>query len=111
MKALLIINNFSHDLFTGLWTSSILVIWLLHAKAGAHLQVAAELHDIMKLMFWLGICSLATVLGTGLVRFRYYRPETDGSEKVKKGLLILKHVLFTAVFSGGTFLAYCWSFC
>ncbi len=110
MKALLIINNFAHDLFTGLWTSSILVVYLLSERARVQTQVAAELHDIVKLFFWIGIFSIAVILGTGLVRFIYYRPANDGSETIKKGLLIFKHLLFAAVFTGATFLAYRWTF-
>jgi len=110
MKAFFIINNFTHDLFTGLWTSAILVIYLLSKRATAQTLLAAELHPVMRLFFWLAIFSLAMVLGTGLIRFIYYRPVTDGSERIKKSLLIYKHVLFGAVFIGGTFLAYRWTF-
>lgn len=110
MKALLIINNFAHDLFTGLWTSSVLVVYLLRERAHAQTQLAAELHDIVKLFFWIGILSIAIILGTGLIRFIYYRPAEDGSETIKKGLLIFKHLLFGAVFAGATFLAYRWAF-
>ena len=69
MKAFLIINNFAHDLFTGMWTSSVLVIYLLREQAHAQTQIAAELHDIVKLFFWIGIFSLAIVLGSGGIRF------------------------------------------
>lgn len=110
MKAFFIINNFTHDLFTGLWTSSILVIYLLNKRANAQALVAAELHDIIKVFFWLGIVSIAFILGTGWIRYIYYKPAHDGSEGIRKSLLIFKHLLFTAVFIGGTFLAYRWTF-
>ncbi len=110
MKAFMIINNFAHDLFTGLWTSAVIVVYLLKEKARAQTLVAAELHDVMQLFFWLGIVSMAAILGTGGVRFRYYRPESDGSEGTKRRLLIAKHLLFTVVFTGGTMLAYRWTF-
>lgn len=110
MNALLIINNFTHDLFTGLWTSSVLVIYLLSRKASALTLLAAELQKIMRTFFWLGLFSLAVIIISGLVRFKYYRPENDGSEKTRKSLLIAKHLLFSAIFSGGTFLAYQWAF-
>ncbi len=110
MKALFIINNFTHDLFTGLWTSAILVIYLLSKRAQEQALLAAELHPVMHMFFWLGIFSIGMILGTGLVRFIYYRPETDGSERIKKSLLIYKHLLLGAVFIGGTFLAYRWTY-
>lgn len=110
MNAFMIINNFAHDLFTGLWTSTILVMYILHERAHAQTVVAAELRDIMLLFFWLGIVSLAAILGTGGIRFLYYRPESGGSERTKKSLLIAKHLLFAVVFTAGTFLAYRWTF-
>ena len=106
MKVLLIINNFVHDLFTGLWRSSILVIYLLREQAHAQTLVAAELYAIINMFFWLGIVSLAIVLGSGGIRFLFYKPATDGSEHTRKSLLIAKHLLFTIVFGGGTLLAY-----
>lgn len=110
MKAFYIINNFAHDLFTGLWTSSILVIYLLRERAHTQTLVAVELQPIITSFFWLGLVSLAVVLGTGGIRYLYYQPATDGSERTKKGLLIAKHLLFVVVFAGGTFLAYRWTF-
>ncbi len=105
----MIINNFAHDLFTGLWTSSILVIYLLRERARAQ-SVAAELHALTNTFFWLGIVSLAIVLGSGGIRFLYYKAATDGSERTRKSLLIAKHLLFTVIFGGGTLLAYRWTF-
>jgi putative copper export protein len=110
MKAFSIINNFAHDLFTGLWTSSIIVIYLLSERAHAQTQLASELFDVVKWFFWMGVVSLAAILGTGGIRFLYYKPESDGSERTKKNLLIAKHLLFAVVFTGGTFLAYRWTF-
>jgi hypothetical protein len=110
MKAFFIINNFTHDLFTGLWTSSILVLYLLSKRAKEQALLAAELNPIINMFFWLVIFSVVMVIGTGLIRYIYYRPATDGSESIKKGLLIVKHLLFTVVFGGGTFLAYRWTF-
>ena len=110
MKAFLIINNFAHDLFTGMWTSTVLVIYLLHERAKEQTQIAAELQDIITLFFWIGIFSTAVVFLTGGIRYRYYRPDGAGSEQVKKSLLIFKHALFIVIFSAGTFLAYRWAF-
>lgn len=112
VKALLIIiNNFAHDLFTGLWTSTILVIYLLDKRANpAQTLLAAELHGVMRVFFWLGIFAIAIILSTGIIRFINYRPENEESERVKKGILIFKHILLGAIFIGGTYLAYRWTF-
>lgn len=112
MKALFIINNFAHDLFTGLWTSTILVIYLLDKKANSlqGILLVSVLHDVMRVFFWLGIFSILAILITGIIRLINYRPENEEAERVKKGILIFKHILLGAIFIGGTYLAYRWTF-
>lgn len=112
-KWLIILNDFSHDLFSGFWMSCILVLYLLDRKADAAggLLLASELRDVMALFFWLVISSLAVVLITGIMRSITYRRERDeDTEQVKRKMLIIKHVFLGAVFSGGTWLAYSLTF-
>ncbi len=110
MKAWLIsINNFVHDLFTGLWCSALLTIYLLERKA-PHTS-AETMKDLMKFFFLLGIVSLLVVVITGVFRSVYYR---DGENKtvaaVKKRALIVKHILLGTLFLAGTYLAYSYTF-
>jgi hypothetical protein len=112
-KALVVVNNFVHDLFTGLWASSILVIYLLdrktHSVEGS--LISPALHDVMRTFFWLGIASIALILATGGARLLYYRTEVIGGDReIKRTLLIVKHVLFMFVFIGGTYYAYLQAF-
>jgi len=110
---LLIINKFVHDLFSGIWTSSILALYLLDKKAGPSqgTPLWSELRDVMKVFFWLGIFSMAVIFVTGVFWFLNYIPEYSGdAERDKKKLLIAKHVLLGAVFLGGTYLAYSYTF-
>jgi len=112
-KALVVVNNFVHDLFTGLWTSSVLVIYLLHRKTRSPegLLISPALHDVMRTLFWLGIASVVLIVLTGSLRVLYYRAESiRGDREIKKQLLIVKHVLFTFVFIGGTYLSYLYAF-
>lgn len=112
-KALIIVNNFVHDLFTGLWASSLLVIYFLdkRARAPQGLLISPALHDVMRMLFWLGVISMAVIVASGGLRLLYYRTETAGEdEKIKKDLLIIKHVLFTFVFIGGTYFSYLHAF-
>jgi|GEM_PF-3488573 hypothetical protein len=112
-RAVTIVNNFVHDLFTGLWTSTVLVIYLLKKKTmgPGGMLISPALCDVMRFFFWLGIVSLAVTLTTGGLRLLYYRRDNigDGGE-TKKKILIVKHVLFTVVFLGGTYLAYLYTF-
>ena len=110
---LTIINNFAHDLFTGLWISTVLVICLLESKASSAqgTDLASSLRDVMKVFFWLGICSLLIVVITGIFRLVEYRSKySSPSEPARKKILILKHILLASVFLVGTYLAYIYTF-
>jgi len=115
MKAwLIIINNFVHDLFTGLWISSVLVIYLLSRKAGfaQGTPLTTSLQGVMKVFFWLGLFSILVIIITGIFRLLEYKFQNRGaSEPLKKKILILKHILLGAIFLGGTYLAYIRAFC
>lgn len=111
--ALIIINNFVHDMFTGLWVSSVAVIYLLKRKmaSGEGPLLSPVLKDVMSFFFWLGIASIVIILMTGSFRILYFRRETAPHEReTKRKLLIVKHVFFTTVFIGGTYLAYLYAF-
>jgi len=111
---LIIINNFVHDLFTGLWISSVLVIYLLGRKAGFEqgTPLATSLQEVMKVFFWLGLFSILVIIITGIFRLLEYKFQNRGaSEPLKKKILILKHILLGAVFVAGTYLAYIRAFC
>jgi hypothetical protein len=109
----IIINNFIHDMVTGLWVSSVIVISLLKIKDGSSegVFISAALHDVMRFFFWLGIASIVLILMTGSLRMLYFRRENAAhNRETKKKLLIVKHVLLTTVFIGGTYLAYLYAF-
>jgi hypothetical protein len=113
MRVVIILNNFVHDMVTGLWVSSVLVIYLLKKRAMdlEGIFISAALHDVMRFFFWLGIVSIIVILITGSFRIFYFRRESVTHEReTKKKLLIVKHVLLTVVFIGGTYLAYLYSF-
>jgi hypothetical protein len=113
LKTLIVMNNFVHDLFTGLWVSTLLVIYLLHRKMrslGGALDHAVLL-DMMRTFFWIGIASVVLILLTGSFRLLYFRTENIGGDReIKKNLLIIKHVLFTFIFITGTYIAYLYAF-
>lgn len=109
---LIIINNFAHDLFTGLWVSAFLVIYLLEKKVPFLQEALADaLKDIMKVFFALGISSLVIIIITGAFRSIYYRSSESGTVMaVKRKILILKHILLGTLFLLGTYLAYRYTF-
>lgn len=109
---LIIINNFMHDLFTGFWISTILVIYLLEKKVPLVHRVTAEaFKDMMKVFFMLGIFSLIIVIITGIFRFLTFKSMNNRDFiNTKKNVLIVKHILLGLIFLVGTYLAYGYSF-
>jgi len=111
---LIIINNFVHDLFTGLWISTILLIYLLSRKAGSAqgTHLASSLQEIMRAFFWLGILCTLIIIITGIFRSIHYGFMNSGTlGPAKKKILISKHILLGLVILGGTYLAYSYTFC
>ncbi len=109
---LIIINNFLHDMFTGMWASALIVIYLLRRQIPLVHGIPPEtFRDIIKVFFWLGIFSLIVIVFTGIIRIFYYRGINDMAiEIVKKKILIIKHVLLGIIFVAGTYLAYSYAF-
>lgn len=111
---LYLINNFAHDLFTGLWFGCFALLgYLRHrlsAAEGQELISGAFAADLLKQLYWLGAVSLGGVLLTGLFRF-FYRKEWDRMESspaAKKTLLIGKHIVLLSAFLVGSVLMTLW---
>jgi putative copper export protein len=109
---LIIINNFLHDLFTGLWISTILVIYLLQEKVPSVHQIPANaLKDVMKVFFILGVFSLLIIIVTGIFRsINYNLINSRPPMTTKKKALIIKHILLGLIFIIGTYLSYRYTF-
>jgi len=105
-----IINDFSHDMFTGLWFGSFFLLSFLRNRltgvAGDELRYEM-IHELMLQLFWLTACALGLVILTGLLRLVYSR---DGQTniKIKQSILIGKHVVLGSGFLVGTLLSYVW---
>lgn len=108
---LILINDFCHDLFTGLWFGSFVTLYILHRKATSGLDVSqtALMNDLTGIFFWLTFASLGAIIATGICRFFYYR-DWDGIpvKEVKKRLLIIKHAVLGTSFLVGTGLVFAW---
>jgi hypothetical protein len=111
-KWLYVINNFSHDFFTGLWFGSVALMFMVHHKFGQLLQnnqdTGGILHDSLQMLFGIGGFSLLFVLFTGVMRF-LYRHEWDTMENAvesKKKILVIKHIVLGTTFMAGSIYAY-----
>jgi len=109
---LILLNDFCHDLFTGLWFGSFITMAVMHHKAGQPGLDAGQralMAELVSLFFWLTIAMLLAIICTGIFRFFYYR-DWDGvhNRSVKKKLLIIKHAVLGSSFLLGTGLAVYW---
>ena len=110
---LVILNDFFHDLFTGLWFGSFVTLAMLHSRATGggltpdQLSLMTELVGFFK---WFCLASLGLIIATGIFRFFYYR-NWDGipMKDVKKKLLIIKHAVLGTSFLAGTVLVFVWA--
>jgi hypothetical protein len=105
-EKLTILNAFVHDVATGTWIASLVLISILHAEATSPAWAAAGAlvpplaHKFM-LLTWL---SLAVILLTGLVRMATFKifGWTGDVARDRIRLLKVKHALLGAVFLAGT---------
>ena len=109
---LILLNDFCHDLFTGLWFGSFITMVVMRNKAGQPGLDAGQLalmRELVSLFSSLTVGMLLCIICTGLFRFFYYR-DWDGvhNRAVKKRLLIIKHAVLGTSFLIGTVLVAVW---
>lgn len=109
---LILLNDFCHDLFTGLWFGSFITMAVMRHKAGQPGLDAGQqalMSELVGLFSWLTIAMLGCIIATGVFRFFYYR-DWDGvhNRAVKKRLLIIKHAVLGTSFLIGTILVAVW---
>ena len=105
-EKLTILNAFVHDVATGTWIGTLVLLTVLHAEARtAAWQVAAGLVGPLERKFliltWI---SLAVIIATGVVRMLTWKVFgwTGDMEKSRIKLLKVKHALLGVVFGVGT---------
>ncbi len=108
-KSAIIFNGFLHDFAAGIWLAAMVTIVLLHNAHVAHPEVVALLNSLERLFFWWSVGAMVTIMATGAGRtFTYvenwYGPD---AERVRRKMLITKHVILAVVFAAGYF--FVWS--
>lgn len=98
------INNFLHDLATGVWAACVLVVWMLAGRrVGMPAEAAGALTATMVALFKLSIVSLVVIGGTGGVRLGYWRRQSDPDDlEHKRKALLVKHALLIGGYGVGT---------
>ncbi len=102
-KTAIILNGFIHDFASGVWLAALLVICKLH---GAHLQnpaVVFLVNPLERSFFWWSVAAMVTIMATGAGRTFTYVDNWYGedAEKMRRRMLIIKHVILLVAFSLG----------
>jgi putative copper export protein len=105
-EKLTILNAFVHDVATGTWIGSLVLLSILHGQAARpEWAVAAGLVGPLAAKFmWVTWSSLAVILLTGLVRMVTFKVFgwTGDVARDRIRLLKVKHALLGVVFAAGT---------
>lgn len=103
---LTILNAFVHDVATGTWLSSLLLITLLHqeTRRPAWIVAAALVSDLKAKFMVLTWASLGVILATGAVRMLTWKVFgwTGDVSRDRVRLLKVKHVVLGIAFAAGT---------
>ena len=102
-KSAVILNGFIHDFASGIWLAMLMVICMLHR---AHLRdpvVLPAINPLERSFFWWSVAAMVTILATGAGRTFTYVDNWYGedAERIRRRMLIIKHVIFLVAFSSG----------
>jgi len=106
-KVLVVVNVFVHDFASALWLATILAVYWIE-RAASSPGVEEILFGLKKEFFFFGIGSLVVTLLTGAVRTLTYAEGIYGvdAEKMRKRILIVKHIFAFVIYGTGTWLQY-----
>ena len=105
-EKLTILNAFVHDVATGTWIGTLVLLTVLHAEARtpAWLPAAQLVGPLERKFLILTWISLSVIIATGVVRMLTWKVFgwTGDMEKSRIQLLKVKHALLGVVFAAGT---------
>lgn len=106
-KALTIFVGFIHDFAAGCWAATVLAIYYLHRQSVTP-ELSCIISALKKQFFYLGIICVLTVFATGAGRTFTYASNVYGedAEKMRRKMLIWKHIILFVVFSAGIYWQY-----
>jgi putative copper export protein len=108
-KALTIVIGFLHDFAAGCWGATVLAVYWVH-RIEARQALGDLFFGLKKQFFFLGLGCVVLVLVAGAGRtFTYaYIGNVYGedAEKLRRKMLIIKHIILVAVFGLGIWWQY-----
>lgn len=107
-KFLTIFAGFIHDFAAGCWAATVLATYWLHRLHVNSTELIAALAPLENEFFYLGLASVGIVILTGMGRTFTYVDNIYGedAEKIRKKMLMAKHVLLFGIFGSGTYWQY-----
>jgi len=109
-KAMTIFIGFLHDFAAGCWAASVLAVYWIDHVATQRPELKSSLDGLERQFFWAGLACVVVVLLAGMGRtFTYaYVGEVYGkdAEKMRKKMLIIKHIVLFTVFGLGIWWQY-----
>lgn len=108
----MVLIGFIHDLASGYWLSCMITIAFLNNFAANYPEISGQLNILERFFFWNSIGALLLIFLTGGVRTFTYVDNFYGkdTEKIRRKLLLIKHIGLFVIFGAGSFLAYKMSF-
>lgn len=102
-KSAKILNGFIHDFAAGYWLAAVVAIAVLHRGHVQGPALTGVINGIEHLFFWQSVAAMLLVLATGAGRTFTYVENWYGedSEKVRRCMLIAKHLILFACFGAG----------
>lgn len=105
-ERLTVLNAFVHDVATGTWLSTLVLLSILHheTRAEAWRPAAALVPALEAKFLWLTWASLAVIVATGVVRMLTWKVFgwTGDMERSRIQLLKVKHAVLGVAFAAGT---------
>ncbi|MCK4911342.1 MAG: hypothetical protein KAR83_06855 [Thermodesulfovibrionales bacterium] len=107
-KAFTIFIGFVHDFAAGIWLATVLAVYWLHRVDDAAL--APVLKPLMKEFFYIGIGCIVMVFLAGAGRTFVYAYIGDvygaDAERLRRKMLMIKHIALLLIFGLGTYWQY-----
>jgi len=108
-KTAVILNGFVHDFAAGIWLAAVAAIVLIHRMhQGLAVDIVTILNRLEHIFFWSSVVAMVVIVATGAGRtFTYvenwYGPD---AERVRRRMLIIKHVVLFSAFGVGYLVVY-----
>lgn len=109
-KAFTIFIGFLHDFAAGCWAATVLAVYWLDRINSLTPELRSLLNGLERQFFWAGLGCVVVVLLAGMGRtFTYAHIGNvygDDAEKLRRKMLIVKHVILLSVFGLGIYWQY-----